>query len=80
MDTWVTKMVRYHSVDDVIDMNINALDLSGDKHPSKMLGSVAGIRAILEKIKAEESKGLTYQAAVIMRELVRAPIFWGWRP
>jgi len=70
-------MVWYPSVDDVIDMNIHALDLSGDKHPHKMLGSASGIQAILDNAKTKENKGLTYQAAFLMKALVAAHIFAG---
>jgi prophage maintenance system killer protein len=70
-------MVWYPSVDDVIDMNINALDLSGDKHAHKMLGSKERIQAILDSIKAEESKGLAYQAAALMKAFADAQIFAG---
>jgi len=56
-------MVWYPSVDDVIDMNIDALDLSGDKHPHKMLGSASGIQALLDNVKTKENDGLSYQAA-----------------
>jgi hypothetical protein len=64
-------MVWYPSIDDVIDMNINALDLSGDKHPHKILGSHERIQAIIDKVKSEESKGLAYQAALLMKELAK---------
>ncbi len=73
----MTSNVRYPSVDDVIDMNIFALDLSGDKHPHKLLGSRERIQAIIQKVKTEEIKGLTYQAALLMKELVSAHIFDG---
>ncbi len=70
-------MVWYPSVDDVIDMNINALDLSGDKHPYKMLGSEKRIQAILDSVMEEESKGLSYQSALIMKAFASAQIFAG---
>ncbi len=50
-------MVWYPSVDDVIDMNVNALDLSRDKHPYKMLGSVERIQTILERVREVEGIG-----------------------
>jgi prophage maintenance system killer protein len=70
-------LVWYPSVDDVIDMNINALELSRDKHPHKMLGSVERIQAILERIREVEGNGLTHQAALIMKEFANAQIFAG---
>ncbi|MGA3298069.1 MAG: hypothetical protein ABSD41_11540 [Candidatus Bathyarchaeia archaeon] len=70
-------MVWYPSVDDVIDMNINALDLSGDKHPHKMLGSLKRIEAILGKVKSEEEMGMIHQAAVLLKEFADAQIFAG---
>ncbi len=70
-------MVWYPSVDDVIDMNINALDLSGDKHPHKMLGSKERIQAIIDHVKAEEEKGLAHQAAYLMKTFAHAQIFAG---
>jgi prophage maintenance system killer protein len=42
-----------------------------------MRGSREGIQTILERVKGEEGKGLTYQAALIMKELVSAHIFDG---
>lgn len=73
----IWQVIWYPSVDDVTDMNINALDLSGDKHPHKMLGSARRISVILDSVKKEEDKGLTYQAALIMKEFVSAHIFDG---
>ena len=58
-------------------MNIMALHFSGDKHPHKMRSSRKAIQALLEKIRAGESKGLIYQAALLMKELVGAHIFDG---
>lgn len=70
-------MVWYPSVDDVIDMNILALDLSGDKHPHKLLGTRAGIQSILDGVKAEETMGLTFQAAQLMQTIPKAHLFDG---
>ena len=68
-------MIWYPSVDDVIDANILSLDLSGDKHNPKLLGSRKGIQAVLEEVKAAEEKGLTYQAALLMKRLVYRHFF-----
>jgi prophage maintenance system killer protein len=70
-------MVWYPSVDDVIDMNVNALDLSRDKYPYKMLGSVERIQTILERVREVEGDGLAHQAALIMKEFADAQIFAG---
>lgn len=70
-------MVWYPSADDAIDMNINALDLSGDKHPYKMLGSEKRIQVILDSVREEESKGLSYQAVLIMKAFASAQVFAG---
>jgi|SRR5208282_3224464 len=70
-------MVWYPSVDDAIDMNINALDLTGDKHPHKMLGTKERIEAFFNKVKAEESKGVFYQAALMMKEFANGQVFAG---
>lgn len=58
-------------------MNIDALDLSGDKHPHKMLGSTSGIQALLDNMKTKENEGVSYQAALLMKALVIAHIFGG---
>jgi len=68
-------LIWYPSVDDVIDANILSLDLSGDKHNPKLLGSRKGIQAVLEEVKAAEEKGLTYQAALLMKRLVYRHFF-----
>lgn len=63
-------MVWYPSVEDITCLNMLALDLSDDKHPHKLLGAREGIQAILDKVVREEEKGLTYQAALLTKELV----------
>jgi prophage maintenance system killer protein len=70
-------MVWYPSVDDIICLNVLALDLSDDKHPHKLLGVSEGIQAILDKVIREEARGLTYQAALLMKELVMLHPFAG---
>ena len=57
-------MVWYPSVDDVIDMNIAVLDLSGDRHQHKMLGSKERIQAVLDRVKTEEDKGLVSSSCI----------------
>jgi len=70
-------MVWYPSVDDIICLNILVLDMTGDKHPYKLLGSREGIHAIIERVRREESKGPIYQAALLMKELVNRHPFDG---
>jgi len=62
-------MVWYPSVDDIICLNVLVLDMTGDKHPYKLLGSHEGIQAIIEEAKQQEGRGLTYQAAVLLKRL-----------
>ena len=64
-------MVWYPSVGDIVTINANALDLTADKHPYKVIKARIGIEKIIDNVKAEEEKGATYQAAVLMKELVK---------
>jgi len=57
-------------VDDVVCTNINVLDMTGDKHSSKVIMSLEGIQTIIDKVKKEEKKGLLYQTTFLMKELV----------
>jgi len=70
-------MVWYPSVDDTICTNIEVLDLTGDKHPHKLLGSREGIQAIIDKVKQQEDSSLTYQAARLLKELAGRHFFAG---
>jgi death-on-curing family protein len=70
-------LVWYPSVDDIIDANILSLDLSRDKHPPRLLGSRRGIQVILDEVRAAEAKGLSYQAALLMKRLVNRHLFDG---
>ena len=70
-------MVWYPTVDDVICTNIQVLDLTGDKHPHKLLGSRKGIQTVIDRVKQAEEKGLTYQASLFMRELANLHFFAG---
>ncbi len=69
-------MVWYPTADDVICANIEVLDLTGDKHPHKILGSREGIQAVIDRVN-REGGGLTHQAALLMRELVSIHAFDG---
>ena len=70
-------MVWYPTVDDVTCLNWIVLEMSRDKHPHKLLGSLEGIEAIIEKVECEEDKGLIYQAALLMKSLAGPHIFDG---
>lgn len=69
--------VWYPSVDDAIRMNMLALQYSGDKHPHKLLSSPDRVQTILNHVKMAERNGLSYQAALMMKEFVRAHPFAG---
>jgi len=50
-------MIWYPSIDDVIDVNIDCLDLTRDRHPHELRGSREGIQAIIDKVRRNENKG-----------------------
>jgi len=70
-------LVWYPSVDDVIDVNIACLDLTGDKHPHKLRGSREGIQAVIDQVRSNEHKKLSYQAAALLKQLVEYHPFDG---
>jgi prophage maintenance system killer protein len=70
-------MVWYPSVDDVVCTNIEVLDLTGDRHPHKLLSSREGIQAIIDEVKRQEDNGLTYQAAHLLKDLAGRHFFAG---
>ena len=70
-------MVWYPEVEDVVCVNIEVLDLTNDRHPHKLLGSRRGIQTIIDKVKNKEESGLTWQAAILMKELARLHLFAG---
>jgi len=70
-------MIWYPSIDDVIDVNIDCLDLTRDRHPHKLRGSREGIQAIIDKVRQNENKGLSCQAALLMKKLVEYHPFDG---
>jgi len=71
-------MTWYPSVDDIVFTNfaVVSLDLD-DKHPHKLLGPEKGIQALLDRVRENEARGLTYQAAQLMSELVKLHLFAG---
>ena len=64
-------------MDDIICLNILVLDMTGDKHPHKLLGPRQGIQAIIEEAKQQEGGDLTYQAAVLLKRLAAYHPFSG---
>jgi prophage maintenance system killer protein len=70
-------MTWYPSVEDVIDANITVLDVGADKHPHKLLVVPESIQSVIDRVVEAESKGLTYQAALLMKELVNLHAFDG---
>ncbi len=70
-------MVWYLGVNDVICANEVGLRVSGDKHPHKLLGSRERIQRIIDCVQKQEDRGLTYQAASLLKKLAGAQIFDG---
>jgi prophage maintenance system killer protein len=55
--------------------NFIALSLGNDKHPHRMRRSAESVQAVLDRVKEAEGKGLTYQAAMLLKEVVRLHAF-----
>jgi len=70
-------MVWYPSVDDIVCLNILVLEMTGNRHPHRLLGSREGLQAVIEEVRREEARGLTYQAALLMKELAGLHAFAG---
>jgi len=70
-------MTWYPSVEDVIDANITVLDISADKHPHKLLVMPQAIQSVIDRMIEIENKGLTCQAAYLMKELANLHAFDG---
>jgi prophage maintenance system killer protein len=70
-------MTWYPSVEDIIDANIIALDMSTDKHPHKLLVTPRAIQSVIDRVIETENKGPTCQAAYLMKELVNLHAFDG---
>jgi death-on-curing family protein len=70
-------MTWYPSVEDIIDANITVLDIAADKHPHKLLLRPEAIQSLIDRMVGAESRGLTYQAAFLMKELVNLHVFDG---
>ena len=51
--------------------------MTKDKHPHKLRGSAQGIQSLIDDVKKSEDKGLTYQAARFMKEVVQKHPFDG---
>ena len=71
------KHIWYPSVEDIIDANITVLDVGADKHPHRLLLRSEVIQNVLDRMIRIESKGLAYQAAWLMKELVKLHAFDG---
>jgi prophage maintenance system killer protein len=70
-------MVYYPTATEVIEANKIALNVTRDKHPHKLTGSAKGIQHLIDDIGRDEKKGLTYQAARFLKELVTYHAFDG---
>jgi hypothetical protein len=71
-------MTWYPSVDDIVFTNFAVISVDlDDKHPHQLLGSPEGIQAIIKRVRGSEARGLTYQAAQLMSELVKLHPFAG---
>ena len=70
-------MTWYPSVEDVIDANITVLDISANKHPHKLLVIPQAIQSVIDRMIEIENKGLTCQAAYLMKELANLHAFDG---
>jgi prophage maintenance system killer protein len=68
-------MVWYPSVDDVVYSNLVAISLGNDRHPHRLRRSRKSIQAVLDCITEVEDKGLVYEAAMLMKEIVRLHAF-----
>lgn len=70
-------MVAYPSTADIVEANKIALRITRDKHPHRLRGLAEGIQYMIEEIKKDESRGVTYQAARFMRQLTTSHFFDG---
>jgi len=70
-------MVWYPSVDDVVCTNEIVLDLTRDRHPSKLIRSREAIQSVINKVMREERRGVVYQAALLMKGLASLHAFDG---
>ena len=70
-------MTWYRSIEDVIDTNILTLDLTRDHHPHRLLRSRDAIQSVIERVREVENRGLSYQAAQLMRDIAMLHAFAG---
>ncbi len=70
-------MVWYPTVNDLVFTNIMCLDLTADRHPHKLIGSVEGLQAIVDEVRAHEANGPIHQSAILMQRLVKYHPFEG---
>lgn len=64
-------------MEDVIDANIIVLDVGGEEHPHRPLLRPEAIQTVIDRMIKVETKGLAYQAAWLMKELVKLHAFDG---
>jgi prophage maintenance system killer protein len=76
-NTVLAPMTWYPSVEDIIDANITVLDIGGDKHPHRLLLRAEAIQGVIDRIAEAEGRGLVYQGAFLMKELVNLHAFDG---
>jgi prophage maintenance system killer protein len=70
-------MVWYPSVDDIIDTNKVALIKGNDRHPHRLRGTRQAIQSVIRRVIAAESRGLPYQTALLMKEILQLHVFDG---
>ena len=70
-------MVWYPSTDDIVDTNKMILLKGHDKHPHRLRGTRQGIQSLINRVMAAESRGLSYQTALLMKEILRMHVFDG---
>ena len=67
--------VWYPSIEDVAYSNFIALSLGDDKHAHRLRRSRKSVQTVLDRVREAEGTGLTYQAAVLLKEIVRLHAF-----
>jgi death-on-curing family protein len=70
-------MIRYPTVDELIETNKIVLRVTRDKKPHRLLAMREGIQAKIDETRGFEHLGITYQAAYLMKSLVASHPFDG---
>lgn len=68
-------MVWYPSAEDIV--RANKIVVRQDKHSHKLRRSLDAIRATIQRVEHSEHKGLSYQAALLMKEFTMLHAFDG---